>query len=842
MSDLAALADPACWSALAAGLAPWVSRQRWFAGKARTPVGWRISDVALSGPVVLVLVQVDYEDGGSERYCVPLALGTPEVLTVADLPLCDAAEVPQAMAALAEACLSPDGNAAASGGMLIGAPLGRPAADLGRVRRLGVEQSNTSVVLDETLILKVFRRVEPGVHPDVEMTRVLTEAGFEHVPAQLGSLRMEVPGDEPVYLAVLADFLSGAREGWELATAEARAIASGRGRPSLGEPLRELGRVVAGMHATARDSLGAQQGGALDGVAWARRLRDQAVAVLDLAAGRAPQATAAVTADRSRILRRFDALERLEHPGVAVRTHGDLHLGQVLLDAHGRWRVLDFEGEPARPLSERRRPQPPLRDVAGILRSIDYAAASASSTPSSELDAWRDWLRRTFVEGYLEVGLPARLVPDDWQTVLTAFELDKAVYELGYELANRPDWVAIPVAGILRLLEEEHPAPSKERSVPSRRRTEGPTWRAHPDEVSALVEGRHRDPHKILGPHEAAGGSVVRAFRPEATGVQVLLDGGRTVEAERTHPAGFFEAQLDERPKPGDYRLRVTYDESSYELWDPYSFWPTFGDVDLHLVGEGTHEELWRRMGASVTEIEGVRGTAFAVWAPNARSVRVIGDFNSWDGRLHQMRMLGASGIWEVFVPDVGNGSLYQYEVVTADGRVVTRADPFAQWAEVPPGKASRVFESRHTWGDEGWLARRAEDDPLRSPMSVYELHLGSWRHAPTSDGGWSHLSYRDLAHQVADHCTELGFTHVELLPVAEHPFGGSWGYQVSGYYAPTARFGDPDDFRYFVDHLHRKGIGVIVDWVPAHFPKDEWAGTQSTITPMPLRCRWSTK
>jgi 1,4-alpha-glucan branching enzyme len=344
-------------------------------------------------------------------------------------------------------------------------------------------------------------------------------------------------------------------------------------------------------------------------------------------------------------------------------------------------------------------------------------------------------------------------------------------------------------------------------------------WKAPVEEVETLLAGSHRDPHRILGPHEVDDGAVVRCWRPEASTVAVVTDGGDPVEAERTHPDGFFEAHLPELPKAAGYRLRVTYADYTYDLWDPFAFWPTFGDVDLHLVGEGRHEELWNRMGATVTEVDGVSGTAFAVWAPNARSVRVIGDFNSWDGRLHPMRMLGSSGVWEIFVPDVGSGHTYKYEIVTADNRLVNRADPFAFYAEVPPGTASRIFDSTYEWGDADWFAERDQRNHVEEPISVYEVHLGSWKQA---DG--QPLSYRDLAHQLGDHCTELGFTHVELLPVAEHPFGGSWGYQVSGYYAPTSRFGDPDDFRYLVDHLHQRGIGVIVDWVPAHFPRDEFA------------------
>ena len=351
-------------------------------------------------------------------------------------------------------------------------------------------------------------------------------------------------------------------------------------------------------------------------------------------------------------------------------------------------------------------------------------------------------------------------------------------------------------------------------------------WRAPSDQVDVLVAGHHRDPHALLGLHPVGDRAVVRVWRPEAASVAVLRDGAEPVEAERTHAAGFFEAYLDAPAKAADYRLRVDYPNgNSFELRDAYAFWPTFGEIDLHLAGEGRHEELWRRMGAHVLDVEGVSGTAFAVWAPNARSVRVIGDFNSWDGRLHPMRQLGGSGIWELFVPDVGNGTHYKYEVVTAQGATVTRADPYAFATDVPPATASRVHDSRYQWNDSAWLEQRATRDALREPMSTYEMHLGSWMHHDADrDQGGRPYTYRELAERLPDYLEMMGFTHVEFLPAAEHPFGGSWGYQVTGYFAPSSRFGDPDDFRFLVDTLHQRGIGVIVDWVPAHFPKDEWA------------------
>ncbi len=265
----------------------------------------------------------------------------------------------------------------------------------------------------------------------------------------------------------------------------------------------------------------------------------------------------------------------------------------------------------------------------------------------------------------------------------------------------------------------------------------------------------------------------------------------------------------------GDYRLAVSYEAAGPEIVgdDPYRHLPSLGEMDLHLIAEGRHEELWRALGARVRPELG--GTSFAVWAPNARGVRVIGDFNSWDGRAHPMRSLGSSGVWELLVPGVGEGTKYKYEICGPDGNWHRKADPMATLAEPPPATASVVFESRYQWSDDAWMSSRVERDPLRAPLSVYEVHIGSWRPG---------LSYAELADELVAYVRDRGFTHVEFMPVAEHPFGGSWGYQVTSYYAPSARFGSPDDFRHLVDRLHQAGIGVFVDWVPAHFPKDSWA------------------
>ena len=307
----------------------------------------------------------------------------------------------------------------------------------------------------------------------------------------------------------------------------------------------------------------------------------------------------------------------------------------------------------------------------------------------------------------------------------------------------------------------------------------------------------------------------------------VILANGQRVETRRVHPAGLFAGELEGPDIPG-YRLETYYPGEAGEVAvtvdDPYRFWPTLGQLDLHLLAEGRHEGLWRHLGAQVRVHQGTSGTSFAVWAPGARSVRVVGDFNGWDGRLNPMRVLGSSGVWEIFLPGVGPGARYKFEVVSEHGQVSLRADPFAFATEVPPATASIVTQSRHEWHDAEWFAARAATDLLHSPVSFYECHLGSWRFTQDADGRWRPLTYREAAEVLPGYLADLGFTHVEFLPVAEHPFSGSWGYQVTGYYAPTARFGTPDDFRYLVDRLHQAGIGVLVDWVVGHFPKDDWA------------------
>ncbi len=345
-------------------------------------------------------------------------------------------------------------------------------------------------------------------------------------------------------------------------------------------------------------------------------------------------------------------------------------------------------------------------------------------------------------------------------------------------------------------------------------------------DLMLLAAGTHPDPHTVLGAHPHPDGTVVRVLRPHADTVSARVGGEEHRLDSLGH--GVFAGVLP-YPELLDYRIVTAYPGGQTVIAaDGYRFLPTLGEFDLHLIGEGNHQRLWEVLGAHprrYTTLDGeVNGTSFAVWAPNARGVGVMGDFDGWSGAGTPMRSLGSSGVWELFVPGVEPGTRYKYRVHGADGRIVDHADPFAFATEVPPATASVVTESRHVWTDDAWLAARAVTEPARAPLSVYEVHLGSWRPG---------LTYRDLAVQLADYVREAGFTHVELLPVAEHPFGGSWGYQVTSYYAPTSRFGTPDDFRAFVDHLHGQGIGVLLDWVPAHFPRDEWALARFDGTPL---------
>jgi 1,4-alpha-glucan branching enzyme len=360
--------------------------------------------------------------------------------------------------------------------------------------------------------------------------------------------------------------------------------------------------------------------------------------------------------------------------------------------------------------------------------------------------------------------------------------------------------------------------------------TDKPISTTSQHDLNLVVHADHWDPFQVLGEHELSGldggGQVIRAFLPEARRTELIdLSAGEpgvTVPMVRTHLDGFFEAVFRDRLERFPYRLAVEdYEGHTWQLVDPYQFGPVLSEFDLHLLGEGTHYRNFERLGAHLITHEGFRGVHFAVWAPNALRVSVVGQFNHWDGRRHMMRNRGATGIWEIFIPDLVEGEVYKYEIKSRrSSYLVQKADPYGFASEVRPKTASVVWDiDKFTWNDADWMSNRAHHQRLDAPIAVYECHLGSWKRKV--EEGNSFLNYRELADQLVLHLEHTQFTHIELMPITEHPFDGSWGYQPVGYFAPTARFGTPDDFAYFVDTLHRHGFGVILDWVPAHFPHD---------------------
>jgi len=351
-------------------------------------------------------------------------------------------------------------------------------------------------------------------------------------------------------------------------------------------------------------------------------------------------------------------------------------------------------------------------------------------------------------------------------------------------------------------------------------------------DIDLIVHGNHWDPFSVLGLHELRSDNgklktwIIRAFLPEAHSAWLvdLAHGepGEAVPMERIHQDGFFVAVFGDRPERFPYRIRVENHEGHvWEFVDPYCFGPMLTDFDLHLLGEGTHFRNYERLGAHIVTHGGIRGVNFAVWAPTAQRVSVTGDFNHWDGRRHPMGNRGATGIWELFIPDLVQGEVYKFEIKSRhEGYLIQKTDPYGFAAELRPRTASIVWDVTHfTWGDQDWMATRAARQALDKPIAVYEVHLGSWKRGVENGGGF--LNYRELADQLVAHLDHTHFTHIELLPITEHPFDGSWGYQPVGYFAPTSRHGTPDDFAYFVDTMHRHGYGVLLDWVPAHFPSD---------------------
>jgi 1,4-alpha-glucan branching enzyme len=346
------------------------------------------------------------------------------------------------------------------------------------------------------------------------------------------------------------------------------------------------------------------------------------------------------------------------------------------------------------------------------------------------------------------------------------------------------------------------------------------------DEVRSFLAGKHSDPFRVLGPHRLGNDLEIRVFRPDARMVEIVLDGQaeKPIAAERIEQDGFFCATVTGVTRDEPYHLRITKWDGPEQLTrDPYQYGPIMGEVDLHLFAEGQHWKIYEKFGAHLRTIGDATGVYFAVWAPNAQRVSVVADFNGWDGRVNPMRKLVGSGSWELFLPGIKQGAHYKFEIRTQIGALLLKSDPFAFFNQHGTATASLVYDlERYAWSDATWMESRRRKDWPKSPISVYEVHLGSWRRKP--EEGNRQLSYLELAETLLPYVLEMGYTHIELLPVAEHPFEGSWGYQVTNYYAPTSRFGAPDELRHFIDKCHQAGIGVIMDWVPAHFPKDAHA------------------
>ncbi|WP_082220828.1 1,4-alpha-glucan branching protein GlgB [Luteipulveratus halotolerans] len=910
-------------------LTAWIGKQRWYTGKGRRPELRRMSAFRWDDPDgevgIETLIVVDEAGPVTVTYQVPLTyratplvgadaalIGTTEHSVLGPRYVYDACHDPVYATALLSTIISAGSEAERSDGVVSSTVrgsgiVGRPVPRHGRIepvaltlvssRVLSGEQSNTSIISDveldgiaQQLITKVFRVLHDGHNPDVQVQSVLSNAGTLQVPAMLGSLAGTWSDEERAGalhtgdLAFTQEFLPGVRDAWR------EALAAAVDDVDFRAPARALGRTTAQVHTLlARElpTVPSEHDRIAVITAGMRTRFAQAVAVRPSLAERRPRVDAALA-----------HVQEMKWPALQ-RIHGDYHLGQVL-DVPGRgWVLLDFEGEPLRPLSERTQPDCVLRDVAGMLRSFDYAAGSVVHDGGPDRTQWAVLSRRAFLEGY---AAETDLDLDELQPLLDAFEVDKALYELVYEVRHRPDWVDIPAAAVDRLLppaatraaangaeratagrersprrrtggahvvpeagddsdQPEASAPAEAASVvrpavatpltgsspastlmperpPSRRSTPvSPArpasrrmpWpaRLDPTDADQIVGGVHRGPHGVLGGHPGRDGVTVRVLRPLARSVSLRLADGSQVALDHEHE-GIWSALVPGTDVP-EYTVIASYEDGSeHESDDPYRFLPTLGEVDIHLIAEGRHEQLWTVLGAHVRTYDGsagpVRGTSFAVWAPHARAVRVVGDFNRWDGLGHQMRVLGSSGIWEIFVPGVEAGNHYKFEILGPDGVWRAKADPMARLAQTAPQTASVVTESAYEWGDGDWLAQRAAHDAVTSPMSVYEVHLTSWRHGQT---------YRELAEHLVNYVTDLGFTHVELMPVMDHPYPPSWGYHVTSYYAPNSRLGGPDDFKYLIDRLHQAGIGVILDWVPGHFATDEWALAKFDGTPL---------
>jgi 1,4-alpha-glucan branching enzyme len=830
---LPTLSTPGAWDGVLRGpsrgglerlLPAWLVAHRWFGGKARRIAAVELLDAAPAGDgpdaARIALLRVRYDDGDAEVYALPLAFasGTRAEAVRAALPgaelaalvaggepgLLFAADHDPAFARALIMAIARGRRFAGAAGELVASRTGAfsdadaAAAETVAPSPLGAEQSNTSLRFGDRFVLKLFRRTDQGPNPDLEIGTFLTDvARFGSTPPVLGALEYRPHGGEGYALGLLQRFVPNLGDAWSATLARVEALlARSRGAeppplpgalpvelvdasppPALahlaGEALHDamlLGRRTAELHVALAshpevEAFRPEPFSAAD----RRALHEEARAVVHrgMALLRARRGTLApdVGAVADRVLAREDAIERRLHAALRrplasrrTRVHGDFHLGQVLWTGED-FVIIDFEGEPARSLAARRAKGSPLRDVAGMIRSYHYAAyqglandtAAGGERARAEpwARAWYTWAAAAFLRGYEAVAAAGGVLPlqrAELRDLLDLHLVEKAVYELAYELNNRPGWVGLPLLGIAELAEAAPPRPDEEEEPVARKGSrEAPRAAA-------------RDVKRARSASGANGGAVLAAGGP--------------------------------------------------------------GEMDLHLWNEGTNTRAYRALGAHLGTVGAVDGTSFAVWAPNAERVTVMGDFNGWDKERHPLRALDGSGVWQGFVPGVRKGAVYKYHLRSRErGYTIDKADPFGFQHEPGPGTQSIVWDLEYAWGDAGWLRARRERNGPASPMSIYEVHLGSWRRVP--EEGNRSLGYRELAPQLADYCASMGFTHVELLPITEHPFYGSWGYQTTGYFAPTSRYGSPQDFMFLVDTLHQRGIGVILDWVPSHFPAD---------------------
>ncbi len=859
--------------------------QRWYAGKGTTMRrATAITLGAIPGESNQLLIATAETDDGPQRYFLPvsvlwgeqnLTFGAPKLsytLTkVRNGPhlgaLIDACHDERFIADLVRA-IRAGGEMQVSGGAIRfeATAAFRDIALPDEIHPLGGDQSNVSVILGDVAMLKMYRRLREGEQPEIEVSRFLTEVGgFKNTPPFFGSAEYR-PSDAPqMGFAAIFGFVRNQGDAWNVildtlerhvdefaflpheesvASVPADASLSDASESAFPYPLNMgaiLGKRTGEMHAafaapTDDPAFAAEPLGASNVAHWVDRTLEEsavALATLEQALPTLPDEVRSEAtqflATRNALRARIEAARGHAVSGLMTRIHGDFHLGQVLI-AQDDVMIIDFEGEPQRDLAERREKTSGLVDVAGMLRSFDYIAWAALDrlrTRHGQIDgdvqglalAWRDRASQDFLDAYWAAAEPAGILPTEpmaRSSLLDLFKIRKASYEIGYEFGEPPKLAFDSVA---RPPRPDRPEPGERMTVSPKTK---PSWRPENAAIAAIVEGRHGDPFAILGAH--GGGAVpvsVRVFWPGAETATVIdsKSGEPLASLELLNRGGFFAGLVPGLNPPFLYKLRFAAAGATWEAEDPYRFPPLLGDVDVYLMAEGSHHRIFERLGAHPRRVDGVDGVSFAVWAPNAKRVSVVGDFNQWDGRRHPMRKRIEAGVWELFIPDVGRGTRYKFELLPAGkGPPSLKTDPIGFEHEVPPATASIVVGlPKHEWRDGAWMAERRSRQALPAPVSIYEVHLGSWRRKP--DGAM--LSYDELAAELIPYVRDLGFTHIECLPISEHPFSGSWGYQPIGLFAPTSRFGSPEEFARFVDRCHQEGIGVIIDWVPAHFPND---------------------